>query len=91
MESQEQLREEFTRVPVPYDLSRGYPTGEELYYECPECHFLMKSQPRDYHEAQCACRHLAIDIDWGRLAPRDQQRQPALFRLVRRPSGQNRS
>jgi hypothetical protein len=88
MESREQLRRDFSLVPVAYDPSRGYPTGKDLYYECPECRFFMKSSPRDYDEAQCSCRHITIDIDWGRLAVRNQQSQPALFRLVRRPSGQ---
>jgi len=66
---------------VRYDPSKGYPSGEDLYYECPLCHYWLISKPRDYSEAECECGHLSIDIDWGRFSVKDHKLEPALLRL----------
>lgn len=48
-------------------------------YQCPECGDFIPSRPRDYSEASCQCRNLAIDIDMWRLGVR--QYQPLLYQL----------
>ena len=81
MDKQEKLKSQNVSSQVTYDPSRGYPTGTDLYYGCPVCHFWMPSLPADYSEADCTCGNISIDIDMARLLVRDDNSQPHLLRL----------
>jgi hypothetical protein len=63
---------------------QGYRRGDDIMYQCPECGYFIPSNPRDYSEASCQCRNLAIDIDMGRFGVREYQ--PLIYQLEKRLS-----
>jgi hypothetical protein len=67
--SQEELARDYIDWDVSYDPSKGYPAGEDIYYKCLKCDFLLASQPGEC--AGCSCGNLFIDWDWGRFSVRN--------------------
>lgn len=54
-------------VEIDYDESKGYPTGEGLYYECKRCGSRVSTV--NIREAGfCKCRNLHIDVDYCRVS-----------------------
>jgi hypothetical protein len=54
---------------VAIDPTQGYPTGDNLYYECQLCHEAVPSLPKD--KSHCECYNVRIDMDAGRIAVND--------------------
>jgi hypothetical protein len=54
-----------SRYYLPFDSSRGYPTGSSLFYECTLCDGAFPSLPGEC--VQCSCGNAGIDWDHGRL------------------------
>jgi hypothetical protein len=57
---------------VPFDPRSGYPTGDNLYYECTICGDTLPSLPED--GIGCSCRNIFIDVDAGRMSVRDDSK-----------------
>ena len=51
------------------DTSKA-PHGKEIFYRCMSCGGVIPSEPRD--NVGCSCGNIFIDIDYFRLAVRDQ-------------------
>lgn len=62
----------FAEQVITYDLQHGYPTGDNLFYECLACHTIVPSLPPD--STSCRCHNIKIDGDNGRLSIRNQVR-----------------
>ena len=56
-------------VQVICNFTQGYPLGPDLFYQCTNCGDILPSMPGD--NLWCSCYMLAIDIDAGRLALKD--------------------
>jgi len=53
------------KIYVKFDVSRGYPAGDNLYYQCLCCGDSIPSLPKD--SVACSCGGIAIDVDYGRV------------------------
>jgi hypothetical protein len=60
---------------IEFDPDRGYPAGDDLYYECTRCRWVVSSVA--LANLGCPCKNVFIDIDYGRLCVRDH----TLFRI----------
>ena len=50
---------------INYDYKKGYPAGNDLFYECLECHQRLPSMPVD--NIGCSCGNIFIDMEAGRF------------------------
>ncbi len=48
-----------------FDVTQGFPAGDNLYYECLRCSDFVPSLPDD--NIACSCENIAIDVDYGRV------------------------
>lgn len=62
------------------DLSKGYPAGKDLYYECLKCGDVIPSLPDD--DISCKCRNIMVDIGASRFKLYDPTKA-RLFRLIK--------
>lgn len=51
------------------DLTRGFPAGDAIRYECLSCGDVLLSTPP--HAVACKCRNVIVDVDAGRVAVKD--------------------
>lgn len=54
------------------DLSKGYPVGADIEYECGVCGDTLASMP--VHSVACKCRNVIVDVDAGRVAVKDSNK-----------------
>ena len=54
---------------ISFDPAEGYPTGDDLFYECLTCGQSLPSWPKK--NGSCECRNIRIDVDYGRIAIND--------------------
>lgn len=73
------------RVYVPFDPSTGFPAENDLYFECLQCGDVIPTLPDD--NVHCKCRNIMIDVDYGRVAVREQDRVRLFRRTVDGSSG----
>ena len=59
-----------------FDPAKGYPAGDNLYYECLKCGDVIPSMPDD--DIHCKCRNIMIDVGFSRLTIQDHK-QAKLF------------
>jgi len=57
------------------DLSKGYPVGSDIEYECGVCGDALASMP--VCSVACKCRNVIIDVDAGRVAIKDNSKLKA--------------
>ena len=57
---------------VLFDVRTGYPTGDDLYYECGICGDALPSLPKD--GLGCTCGNIFIDVDAGKVAVKDHSK-----------------
>ena len=55
---------------VRFDPRKGWPTGPDLFYVCPDCLDVLPATPAD--STQCSCKGIMIDIDYGRFRARNE-------------------
>lgn len=56
---------------LSFDPSKGYPAGENVYYECSLCGNILPSRPEE--NLACSCFNVVIDIEAGRLSVKDHK------------------
>ncbi len=61
---------EIARTFIPYDPSQGYPTGDDLFFECLFCGTIVPTLPGD--NTGCPCGNLRIDADYGHAMVRNR-------------------
>lgn len=61
-----------------FDPELGYPSGEDLFYECQICKAVVPSQPPV--DTRCICGNIMIDMSFGRMGVADPK-QARLFSL----------
>jgi hypothetical protein len=54
---------------IKFDISRGYPAGSKIRYECGICGVTLASMPA--HSAACKCRNIIVDAEAGRVAVKE--------------------
>lgn len=57
---------------IPFDATQGYPSGNDLFFECLFCGTIVPTLPGD--NTGCACDNLQIDVDNGRVMVRNHNR-----------------
>ncbi len=70
METQNELKKNYSWEQVGFDETTGYPFGNDLFYECQFCRQLIQAYPdkADRDKAfECSCKNLIIDADAGRI------------------------
>lgn len=65
-----EFKSKFSSEEVPFDCSKGWPTGSNLFYRCPSCGDVLPSHSEG--NSRCSCRSLRIDVDYGRLSADDE-------------------
>ncbi|MGD0351443.1 MAG: hypothetical protein ABSB84_14185 [Verrucomicrobiota bacterium] len=63
--TKQEKQERETRIYQHFDPAKGYPVGNDLYYECLTCGNVIPSMSKK--NVRCACRNVAIDAASGRL------------------------
>jgi hypothetical protein len=53
------------KIDIPIDPEQGYPSGNDLFYECLRCGDIVPTTPTG--NTGCACDNLQIDVDNGRV------------------------
>ncbi len=48
------------------DVTKGYPAGSRIRYECTNCGCILESLPE--HAVACICRNVIVDSDAGRVS-----------------------
>ena len=61
---------------LQHDFATGWPSGDDLYYECEKCGQLIPST----QDGQCKCGNVYVDVGYGRAGAADQSK----VRLVRK-------
>jgi len=64
---------------IEFDPGLGYPTGENVYYECLNCKMSIPSIPKV--SLGCLCKNILIDLEYGRLSIKDHEKFEA-YKLV---------
>ena len=54
------------------DLSKGFPAGKKINYECGLCGESVESLPE--HFATCKCENISVDADSARVTVNDNQK-----------------
>jgi hypothetical protein len=70
MKAQDELRKNYSWEQIEFDETKGYPFGNDLFYECQFCRQLVQSCPdkADRDKAfEYNCNNLIIDADAGRI------------------------
>ena len=62
---------------LSHDFATGWPSGDELFYECQKCHTLVLST----QDGQCKCGNVYVDTGYGRAGATDETK----VRLVKIP------
>ena len=62
----------------PLDPSKGYPFGDNLFYECLKCSEVVASAPPE--STHCRCGNIMIDVGFSRMVIEDHS-QVRLFEL----------
>ena len=65
---------------LTFDVSKGYPAADDLYYECLTCVDIVPSKPSD--DIACKCKNVIIDVGYGRMDIGDVGKT-RLFRLIK--------
>lgn len=52
---------------MPFDPNKGWPVGNDIFYECLECKCVLSS----VIEGDCLCHNLYVDVDSGRIGAND--------------------
>jgi hypothetical protein len=78
----DEFKARYSGSDVPFEPSRGYPRGDDLFYECLRCHDVIPSNPHD--SVQCSCGNFRIDVDYGRLAAKSGDASIRLLRVTER-------
>ena len=60
-----------------FDPSKGYPFGDDLFYECLRCSDVVPSSPEK--STDCSCGNVMIDVGYSRISVQDHS-QVKLFR-----------
>lgn len=61
-----------SRKYIQFDPTKGYPVGDNIFYECGECGGVIPSKPQD--GIGCSCRNIFIDVDAGRVSIKDSSK-----------------
>lgn len=70
MEKQKELKNNYSWQQIEFDEAEGYPFGEDLFYECQVCFWLVPSLPSKAERdtvVECQCGNVSVDADAGRL------------------------
>ncbi|WP_289064374.1 hypothetical protein [uncultured Zobellia sp.] len=54
---------------INFDITKGYPAGKDIYYECGKCNDEIFSMPENFSE--CKCGNLILDMTMARLTVLD--------------------
>ena len=54
---------------IKFNIKKGYPNGENVFYHCMRCNVRIPSKSERYHE--CKCGNLGLDGLYGRLIVED--------------------
>lgn len=54
------------------DLSKGYPAGKKIFYECTLCGEYVESLPEHY--SSCQCGNIVVDADSARVTVRNVEK-----------------
>jgi hypothetical protein len=58
---------------IEVDFKKGYPSGENIFYECQICGNEIPSLPKN-EVAECKCKNVLVDISSARIGARDESR-----------------
>jgi hypothetical protein len=64
-------------IHVPHDFGTGWPSGEELFYECLKCGVIIPST----QDGQCECGGVYVDAGYGRAGADDISQVRLLKRI----------
>lgn len=76
----------FVSDQMSYDPAAGYPEGDSIYFECTLCGDVVGSRVSDTTE--CSCGNLVIDVDTGKLNPRNDHGTVVVLHAHPRPEGE---
>ncbi len=54
---------------MKFDVTKGYPAGRRIRFECCLCGVTLASMPE--HSAACKCRNIIVDAESGRVTAKE--------------------
>jgi len=55
---------------IEYDFSKGWPAGEDLFYECQLCGVIVST----IQDGECNCGNIYVDVSSARAGAKDESK-----------------
>jgi hypothetical protein len=66
-----ELKKNYNIKYVEFDFRKGYPSSNNLYYECQKCFDLVSSVTKE--NVECSCGNIFIDVSSARFVEKDSK------------------